>query len=444
MGKFSLQNACGVGKTVKAPAQQAHAALPPLPLRVADVTVYKRATRAPRMNKAPRIYKTALKQNANKQKTLSRAPSAPLGDEHSSRNKSILSLLLRGAPSEDTVEAESQRPRQPKERIGDAAAYIKDVMREPSKHLPDHGLWIAPPSASKVAAEINEQRKRSSEQMLDAGELLNLCTRPSIFVWDPMALHHGLSISCPKCGLPASRSNWCSSRPIQRLHGNSVYITRRYGCYACGKTPGQKKPSTRAMKRFLADAPEVLASLPSAVRSQWQFTNTGRSLCDAPMIDLIRAMATKTSWSAIANAINDMTSAAWVREVQMPYVRLCEAVNVAALPQESDCPMELRVTDKCIKNMYMKDFALRQEGVATLAMSELCPGCSGMRAAMLNFCAQGNSSLSFLSRHLARIRLLSVLCSYRAQIETGALPMWARPATRTPKPPEAFEPQESF
>ena len=349
MGKFSLQKACGVGKTFRAPAQQAHAALQSLPLRspgsplptqpaivrTADITVYKRAKRA------PRTYKTTLKQNANKQKALSRAPSAPLGAEHSSQNKSILSLLLGGAHSEDTVEAESQRPRRPRERIGDAAAYIKDVMRERSKHPQDHGLWIAPPSASKVAADINEQRKRSGEQMLDAGELLNLCTRPSIFVWGPMASPHGLSISCPKCGLPASRSNWCSSRPIQRLHGNSVYITRRYGCYACGKTPGQKKPSTRAMKRFLADAPEVLASLPSAIRSQWQFTNTGRSLCDAPVTDLIRAMATKTSWSAIAHAINDMTSAAWAREVQMPYVRLGEAMNVVALHQKSACPVAM-------------------------------------------------------------------------------------------------------
>ena len=83
-------------------------------------------------------------------------------------------------------------------------------------------------------------------------------------------------------------------------------------------------------------------------------------------------MATKTNWSAIANANNDMTSAAWVREVQMPYVRLCEAMNVVALHQ-SACPMELKVTDKCVKNMYMKDFALRHEGGATLAIAQVMP-----------------------------------------------------------------------
>ena len=127
------------------------------------------------------------------------------------------------------------------------------------------------------------------------------------------------------------------------------------------------------MKRFLADAPEVLASLPWAIRSQWQFTNTGRSLCDAPVIDLIRTMATKTSWSAIANAINDMTSAAWVREVRMPYLCLCETMKIAALHQKSYCPVELWVTDKCVKNMYMKDFALRHEGVETLAIAQVMP-----------------------------------------------------------------------
>ena len=61
-------------------------------------------------------------------------------------------------------------------------------MKERSKHPREHGLWIAPASAPKAAAEINEQRKRNGEQLLDAAELLNLCTRPSIFVWNPMAL----------------------------------------------------------------------------------------------------------------------------------------------------------------------------------------------------------------------------------------------------------------
>ena len=127
------------------------------------------------------------------------------------------------------------------------------------------------------------------------------------------------------------------------------------------------------MKRFLADAPEVLASLPRTIRSQWQFTNTGRLLCDAPVTDLIRAMATKISWAAIASAINDMTSTAWVREVRMPYDRLCKAMDIAPLHQKSDCPVELQVTDKCVKNMYMKDFALRHEGVVALVTKSIIP-----------------------------------------------------------------------
>ena len=346
MGKFSLQKACGVDTRIKAPAQKTRAALQSLPLRnpvrslktqpplvrTADIIVYKRD------KAAPRIYKTTLKQNAKKQKKLLGSPSAPPGGEQKSRNKSILTLLMKGASAKDNLETEGQLQRKPRERIGAATVYVKDVMRECSKHLKNQCLWIAPPLPAKAAAAINEQRKSNGEQLLDADELLNLYTRPSIFVWDPMALLPGLSLSCPSCGLPATRCDWCPSRRIQRLHGNSVYVTARYGCYACGRRSGPKKADTRTMKRFLADAPEVLASLPWAIRSQWQFTNTGRSLCDAPVTDLIRAMATKTSWSAIANAINEMTSAAWAREIRMPYVRLCETMKIAALHQKSYCP----------------------------------------------------------------------------------------------------------
>ena len=383
---------------------------------------------------------TTWKQNAKKQKTTSKAPPTPPGCEQSSRNKSILTLLLKGISSRDNFETQGRPPRQPRERIGDVTAYIKDVMKERSKRPREHGIWIAPASAPKAAAEINKQRKRNGEQLLDAAELLNLCTRPSIFVWDPMALLPGLNISCPKCGLPASRSNWCSPRHIQRLQGNSVYTTRRYGCYACGKTSGQRKPRTRTRKLFLADAPEVLASLPSGIRSQWQFTNTGRSLCDAPVIDLIRAMATKTSWSAIANAINDMTSAAWAREVQMPYVRLCEAMNVVALPQQSAYPMELRVTDKCVKNMYMKDFSLRHEGVATLAIAQVMPLLFYAARCKAELLCPGEfhavSTLLFLSKKQAGIRMLSVLASYRACAEAGGAPRCGHELWHVaPKPP---------
>ena len=381
MGKFSLQKACGVDTRIKAPAQKTRAALQSLPLRspvrslktqpplvrTADIIVYKRD------KAAPRIYKTTLKQSAKKQKKLFGSPSAPPGGEQKSRNKSILTLLMKGASAKDNLETEGQLQRKPRERIGAATVYVKDVMRECSKHLKNQCLWIAPPLPAKAAAAINEQRKSNGEQLLDADELLNLYTRPSIFVWDPMALLPGLSLSCPSCGLPATRCDWCPSRRIQRLHGNSVYVTARYGCYACGRRSGPKKADTRTMKRFLADAPEVLASLPWAIRSQWQFTNTGRSLCDAPVTDLIRAMATKTSWSAIANAINEMTSAAWAREIRMPYVRLCETMKIAALHQKSCCPVELWVTDKCVKNMYMKDFALRHEGVVALVAGSIIP-----------------------------------------------------------------------
>ena len=100
---------------------------------------------------------------------------------------------------------------------------------------------------------------------MDAEELLNLCTRPSVFVWDPVALAPGLEIPCPWCGEPSSRSNWCPPKSIHQLRGNDVYVTVRYVCYACGEITNGKNPNTRKKKFFLADAPEVLAALPPSV-----------------------------------------------------------------------------------------------------------------------------------------------------------------------------------
>ena len=43
--------------------------------------------------------------------------------------------------------------------------------------------------------------------------------------------------------------------------------------------------------------------------------DTGKMICDAAVVDLVRSLATKSSWAAIASAVNDMIDAAWAREV---------------------------------------------------------------------------------------------------------------------------------
>ena len=86
----------------------------------------------------------------------------------------------------------------------------------------------------------------------------------------------------------------------------------------------------------------------------------GQYLCDAPVVDLVRAMATKSSWSAIAHAINEMRTATWQREVEIPFRDLCERFNVNPKSVGRHSAKSFQVSAHCIKNMYMQDFWNRE------------------------------------------------------------------------------------
>ncbi len=335
--------------------------------RASDIVFHARA------KAASRIDRTIPRQRREKRKDAptSKADQPQQADGSGKRQRSVLDLLVRKTAPEKPSETDAQPPRQPRDNIGGKGSYIKEVTQDCARHLKEYGPWILPPQPSATAAAINAQRQRNGERLLDAQDLLNIFARPSIFVWDPAAMFPKLTISCPTCGSPASRSNWCHPRALHQLHGNSVYITLRYGCYSCSAQPKQSLSKGRSMKYFLADSPEVRASFPKPVSSLWHFVSTGRNLCDAPVIDFIRSMATKTSWSAIAGAMNEMTRAAWRREVEIPYAHLCQAMQVAPLAEHSAFPSEVQLTDKCVKNFYMVDFASRKKDIEAECAGEV-------------------------------------------------------------------------
>jgi len=325
--------------------------------RASDIVVYTRAKAASRIGKMT----PKQKQNKRKDPPISKAEGNQQVNGNSEPKKSVLDMLVGKNKPRRPTDADAQGLRQPRKNIGGKGFYIKEVTQDCACFLKERGPWIVPPQPAAAAAAINAQRQRDGERLLDTEELLNIFVRPSVFVWDPAAIFPELTILCPSCGAPACRSNWCQPRVLHQLHGSSVYITVRYGCYSCGANSQQAQPASRSMKLFLADAPEVRSSFPKRVSSSWSFVDTGRYLCDASVMDLICAMATKSSWSAIAEAMNEMTRAAWRRDVEEQYTHLCQAMHLNALLEQSAFPNELRVTDKCVKNLYMIDFAAREK-----------------------------------------------------------------------------------
>jgi len=111
--------------------------------------------------------------------------------------------------------------------------------------------------------------------------------------------------------------------------------------------------------------------MPKPAASAWSFTDTGRILCDAAVVDLIRAMATRATWSALADSINEMKATAWLREVQLPYLHLCQNLWVRPVQETIAFPSELRLSSDWVRTAYVADAAARAPQMRTELLGEV-------------------------------------------------------------------------
>ena len=86
---------------------------------------------------------------------------------------------------------------------------------------------------------------------------------------------------------------------------------------------------------FSAGAPGVIALMPDLVRSVWNLMDTGQQFCTAMLVDLVRSLATNTSWSRIADVVNEMRTTSWVRDIAIRYLKLCETLEVKPIDLSS-------------------------------------------------------------------------------------------------------------
>ena len=308
-----------------------------------------------------RIQKLSVR---SKTRTMSRTSGSRLDGGVSSA--SVLSMLLRPgqheAPPELAVAKGSAH--EPRVVIGDDSEYITNLLREISSGYALQGKpWVFPPDPYHAAAEINRQRQRDEERLIDAREALNLVLRPTVFVWAPDKLFPGLSVLCPLCRQPMSSSEWWRRKTLHTVTGCCAYITMRYSC----RCQALRKQSSA---RFLGDAPAVMALLPKCVTSKWDLVNAGKLLCDASIIELVRAMATRTSWSAITEAMNELKSTSWTKNVIRQYFLVCETLRLRPLHVPACLPKEHRLSSDWIRNLFVADVQGREQEVAQELTSE--------------------------------------------------------------------------
>lgn len=227
------------------------------------------------------------------------------------------------------------------------------------------GPWACPREAMQTAIAMNAKRKREGERGIDGKEALNLVTQPAVFLWAPEQFYECARIQCPACGSAGSVHGWGETRVLQRISSKCVYTSRRYACNVCLTRPAPGKASLASIraKTFLADSEAVMASFPAVVRSAWNFVDMGRVLCDAPLLDLVRSSATKSSWTAIAEIVNEMRATAWMRDVTLPYLHMCDWMGIQPTEFSAQLPKEHEVTSDWVRNLYMNDYHKRQPEV---------------------------------------------------------------------------------
>ena len=249
--------------------------------------------------------------------------------------------------------------REPREPIVDIDLYIEQIKLNISRKNIDFGdtPWVRPANPFTEAEVINAKRVANGERQINACEALNLVLRPLIFVWAPDALFPKVHILCPECSTPMDDARWWRARLLHGVDSEHVYITKKYRCCKC------LSKTSRSRRTFMADSREILSSLPEHVKSQWDFIDTGRIICDAPLLDLIRAMGIRASWSSIADTINEIKETSWTKKVTLRYLKLCEFLKIHPINIPSELPAPHNLHAEWVRNAFNSDYQKREYDV---------------------------------------------------------------------------------
>ena len=110
--------------------------------------------------------------------------------------------------------------------------------------------------------------------------------------------------------------------------------------------------------------------LPDYVKAAWTLQRDhGGHLCDEIVVDLIRALATRSTWAKIAAVLNEMRATHTAR-LNVKHMVLCDALGVVP-SMRADCGGATRLVDrKWVAQMYEDDIAARDLDIASELLAE--------------------------------------------------------------------------
>ena len=150
--------------------------------------------------------------------------------------------------------------------------------------------WITPDDPHAEVERMSAARRAAGQNPLSSRDVMNIVSRPPVFLWAPTVLYPWLPIHCPQCKWLLStdgKVEWGDARLMHTIDGHAAFISTRHVCQRCScnsASVGQRQHN----KRFHASSEEIMNQMPADIQLRWSFPSTKKAVCDKGLIDYIR------------------------------------------------------------------------------------------------------------------------------------------------------------
>ena len=154
------------------------------------------------------------------------------------------------------------------------------------------------------------------------------------------------------------------------LDQDAIFLATRHSCLRCTAATGRSAARRTRTFRFYASSAAVIKMLPDYVKASWtlQRDYAGR-LCDEIVLNLIRALATRSTWARIAAVLNELR-ATHAASLNAKYVALCATLGLQSSLHDGDAGATGRLDRKWVADVYENDFVSRGRDVASELLAE--------------------------------------------------------------------------
>ena len=151
---------------------------------------------------------------------------------------------------------------------------------------------------------------------------------------------------------------------------DAVFLATRHSCLWCSAN-GRSASTQKQTLRFCASAAGAIELLPGYVKTAWTLhcDNTGR-LCDEMVVDLIRALATCSTWTKIAAVLNELRATRAAR-LNVQYLALCATLGMEPSLHAGGAGATRVLDRKWVAQVYERDTAARSRDIASELLAEM-------------------------------------------------------------------------